>query len=168
MQADDEVKAEEYHSPGLRGEQHLRDRARPEEEASRAAHKHVPPIEANPEDGRTNNAFGTRNVARAADKHGAKRFVMVPTDKAVNPASVMGMSKRVAEMVVQAIGAKSQNKFMAVRFGNVLGNWGSVVPLFRRQIAEGGPVTVIYPDMTWYFIRTSEAVQLVIQAGAMG
>jgi FlaA1/EpsC-like NDP-sugar epimerase len=133
-----------------------------------AAHKHVPLMEANPEEALTNNVFGTRNVAQAADKYNAKRFVMISSDKAVNPVSIMGMSKRIAEMVVQAVGAESGTKFMAVRFGNVLGSRGSVVPLFRKQIAEGGPITVTHPDMTRYFMTIPEAVQLVIQAGAMG
>lgn len=133
-----------------------------------AAHKHVPLMERNPEEAITNNVYGTRNVAEAADKVRTQRFVMVSTDKAVNPTSVMGASKRLAEIVVQMIGQRSNTKFVSVRFGNVLGSRGSVVPLFERQIDRGGPVTVTHPDMVRYFMTIPESVQLVIQAGAMG
>ena len=115
-----------------------------------------------------NNTFGTYVVAAAAAEHGASEFVLVSTDKAVNPTNVMGASKRLAEMVCLALQRQHLPKFVVVRFGNVLGSAGSVIPKFRRQIAEGGPITVTHPDITRYFMSIPEAAQLVLQAGLMG
>lgn len=132
-----------------------------------AAHKHVPMMEYNAEDAIKNNVMGTYHVAQVADMFSAKKFVLISTDKAVNPTSIMGASKRLAEMVIKYMDAISETSYVAVRFGNVLGSNGSVIPLFKRQIAYGGPVTVTHKDMVRYFMTIPEAAQLVIQAGAM-
>lgn len=132
-----------------------------------AAHKHVPLMEDNPQEAIKNNIFGTLNLAESANQNSVKKFVLISTDKAVNPSSIMGATKRVAELMIQYMNGVGSTKFSAVRFGNVLGSNGSVIPLFQRQIANGGPISVTHPDVIRYFMTIPEATCLVLQSGSM-
>jgi len=144
----------------------LFEKYRPEIVYHAAAHKHVPLMEDSPNEAIKNNVFGTLNVVQMADKFKVKKFILISTDKAVNPTNIMGASKRICEMIVQSFNRYSETEFAAVRFGNVLGSNGSVIPIFKRQIEEGGPITVTHPDIIRFFMTIPEAVSLVLQAGA--